>query len=64
MLGPYGWSVLAIEDGIATVAANTGQNGDLAASVRDWLTNADRITTLLERHGLVDVPLEDLEAQP
>lgn len=57
----YGWAVLATDDGVSSIAATTGTNGALAASIRDWLTNADRIADLLDRHGLVDVPLDSLD---
>ena len=61
MLGLYGWTVLAIDEhGTATIAANTGHDQHLAEQLRDWLTHRDRIQTLLDRHGLDDVPLETL----
>lgn len=60
----YGWQLLHIDNDEARVIANVGPDADLAAKLRDWLILGDRIDTLLERHGLVDVPLDDLEETP
>lgn len=56
----YGWSIVRVEDGTANVVANVGHDQDLAELLRDWLDHRDRIAVLLDRHGLVDVPLDAL----
>lgn len=47
----YGHSVIRIADGHATLIASTG--ADLAL--------AERIRDLLDRHGLIDVPLDQVQ---
>ncbi len=49
-LGPYGWQVLRIEKGAAHLVAGAIDQ-----------QHAERIRDLLDRHGLVDVPLEQVE---
>lgn len=50
-LGPYGWQVIRIEKGSA----------QLVAGAFDQPT-AERIRDLLDRHGMVDVPLDQVES--
>lgn len=50
-LGPYGWQGIRIEKGVAHLVAG-------AIDQR----HAERIRDLLDRHGLVDVPLDQVEA--
>lgn len=48
--GPYGWQVIRIEQG----------QGHLVAGAIDQ-AHAERIRDLLNQHGMVDVPLEQVE---
>lgn len=57
----HGYHVVRIQDGEARVVVDTGSDRQLAEQLRDWLTHADRIDQLLARHGLVDVPLDQME---
>lgn len=55
-----GHHVMVIEDGRCWAVASCGSDVALAEQLRDWLTNRDRIDQLLARHGLVDVPLDEV----
>jgi hypothetical protein len=47
---PYGWQVLHVDGARATTVAGAVDEG-----------HATRIAELLDRHGLVDVPLDQME---
>lgn len=49
-LGPYGWQVIRIDHGTATLVAGAIDQ-----------THAERIRDLLDRHGMTDVPLDQVE---
>lgn len=57
----WGWHVMRVDDGRADTIVSCGPDQHLAETIRDWLTLQDRIGQLIERHGLIDVPLEDVE---
>ena len=62
MLGYFGWVVIAIEDGRATICANTGTDMVLADQLAEWLTHRERIRQLVDRHGYVDCPLSEVQS--
>ena len=49
-LGPYGWQVVRIEKGTAHLVAGAIDQA-----------HAERIRDLLDRHGMADVPLGQVE---
>lgn len=57
----YGWVIVQIEDGTALPVCSVGNDRDLAVQIRDWLTHQQRIAQLLDRHGYVDVPLDQVQ---
>jgi len=61
MHGPYGWTIIHVTGGTAVPIASFGVDQTLADQCRDWLTHRERIGQLLERHGHVDVPLDQVE---
>lgn len=55
------WHVMRIVDGNSVVICDCALDKELAERIRDLLQCEARINVLLSRHGLVDVPLEDIE---